>query len=190
MVSIETGVLDHVRRVDLAPKTTVNLDPGQELQVAPVERQESAQRLVAWLAVMAILEMTEVVAPNLVQNIGQLLRGELVVLTGHTIGVLAGFGMLKRRKWALATGLGLSLLQCAAAVAILTGLASPFGGVYQDPFLRTTVFSILVPLFLIQTVACFAAVLATRAARPVVNSIPLLVHHSPQCIQTCWIKRL
>ena len=78
----------------------------------------------------------------------------------HLIGVVAGVGMLRTKRWALWVATGLGMLNLGFVALVLTGVVDVFEGFYQDPLLRAMVFSILGAMFTVWAGFCMMILVA------------------------------
>jgi hypothetical protein len=87
-----------------------------------------------------------------------------VIVFVSSPGILAGWWVLRGKRWAIHLGLGGGLAMTTVAVLLsLSSMANPFSFLWNDlPGMSMLIFSMLAPLCLLQTLACAVAWIAAR----------------------------
>jgi serine/threonine protein kinase len=80
----------------------------------------------------------------------------------HAPMLVISWQTMRGKRWAIRGGIIVSLITLSVAIAAWTRLIVPFGGFYADPRLRTTIYSLLVPLFAAQLAGFLTAKAAVR----------------------------
>jgi hypothetical protein len=118
--------------------------------------------MILWLMVVGTMHVNKLVDFGVPVTWRDLFRDVFLATTGHLVGLLLGFAMLKRNVWAVNAAVVHAALLCLSALAILVGVVPAFGGAYQNiPFRMQTV-PMLVLLFGIQTAVCLLGTFAMR----------------------------